>query len=77
MLTCDATCLGANSDALEWAKLAGVKMTEGQVIHIVVIGLSVMLGKEQTGVAEGGINPVELVFESVEAAARAKFLRQR
>jgi|EP01046_Picozoa_sp_COSAG06_P034909 hypothetical protein len=76
---CGRRALGNSNDALKWAALAGVEMTEGQVIRIVATGLSVMLGSRhghQVGDAKDesyGFDPVGWIFDWVGEAACEKF----
>jgi hypothetical protein len=75
-MQCNAGALGADSHATKWAELAQVKMSEGEVMHIIAVGLSVMLAQTQTGDAKDGqygVDPVSHICNWVQEAVGKKF----
>ena len=71
-----AGALGDDNDAAKWAELAQVKMAEGEVMHIIAVGLSVMLAQTHTGNAKDGsygVDPVDHICGWVQEAVGSKY----
>jgi hypothetical protein len=72
-----AGTLEKDDAALRWAKLAGVEMSEGDVLRTIIAGLSVMLATgQQTGNAKDdqyGVDPVKWILDWVGEALGAKY----
>ncbi len=79
-MQCNAEALGGDSHAAKWAELAQVKMSEGEVMRIIAVGLSVMLAQTQTGNAKDGqygVDPVDHICDWVQEAVGKKFAQSK